>query len=131
LAQEASTDVLFATLGLIAAAVLGRTFTRLGSPPAALLTTDDQEEPPSAKEAWIVTLLTSFVAVFALVWVLSGVALSWQEARLDPSFGGFPSDGYLKVNALRHAAYACGLGALVTLGALLMARAYDRLTGIR
>lgn len=133
-AHEASTKVALGTLVLIVAAVLGRTFSRLGSPAAPTAESTEDEPPPSGADAWIVTLLTSFVVVFVFVWVVTGVAVSWQEVELGTSFGQFPtapSKTYVNLSALHNAAYACGLGALVTLGALLMARAYDRLTGIR
>lgn len=139
LAHEASTKVALGTLGLIAAAVLGRTFIRLGAPTAtqpAGPAGDDEGMPPSGAEAWVVTLLTSLVIVFVVVWVASAVAVSWEEAQFVTSFGrpgptSPPSQTYVNLSALQGASYACGLGALVTLGALLMARAYDRLTGLR
>jgi hypothetical protein len=65
------------------------------------------------------------VIVFVVVWAATGVAISWDEASqaagtvdtLLPPEG--PGESLVNLGALHNAAYTCGLGALVAMGALL------------
>lgn len=127
-------------LGCLAAGVLGRTWVRLGTPVAApmdrLEHEDDAEHWLEGPAGWVMTLLSSLVLVFVLLWVATGVGISWEEAKLrNEAFSPFgpddPSDTFINLSAVHNAAYTCGLGALVSMGALLMARAYDRIAGGR
>ncbi|HEX2293687.1 MAG TPA: hypothetical protein VHN37_00060 [Actinomycetota bacterium] len=136
----ASSGIALGALGCLAAGVLGRVFGRLapGSTPEAPLDDagpEDDDLPASGAMAWVVTLLTSFAVVFALVWAVTGVAVSWDEAKLrspaTPFPLGEPSESFVNLSALNNAAYVCGLSSLVCLGAVLMARAYDRLVRLR
>lgn len=139
--QGAAGPIALGTLGFLGAALMSRGFARLGGRTPEAETEEpapSEDGPPELTGAagWIVTLLTSLVVVFVIAWIATGIAVSIEqigaEGNLFPGspFEG-PSDSYLKLSALNDAAYTCGFGALVTLAALLMARAYDRVDGIR
>lgn len=130
----AARTVLLASVACMAAAVLVRTFARLGSRAPATEPVAEHDPDLEGAMAWVVPLLTALVVVFAAVWAVTGVVVAWDEA--DAGAAGLAqfvgsSAPFTNVMALHKAAYACGLGALVILGALLMGRAYDRLAGIR
>lgn len=136
--QGSSFVVAMGALGCLVAGVLGRTWIRLGS-------RDEAPEPAESGDVdgrrgaapWVITLLSSLVIVFAVLWAATGIAISWEDAnfRFDPVYapGGpeEPSETIVNLAALHDAAYTCGIAALASMGAVILARVYDRLTGPR
>jgi hypothetical protein len=51
----------------------------------------------------------------------------WREG-ITPGAPDDPSDAYISLSAVNNASYQCALSAQACLGALLMARAWDRMT---
>jgi hypothetical protein len=140
--QSASSAVAVGALGCLVAGVLGRTWTRLGpggERPAPVEAPEEEadEAVPEGAGPWVITLLSSLVIVFAVLWAVTGIAISWEEAdfQFDPLYapGGVqgPSETIVNLAALHNVAYTCALAALASLGALILARVYDRLTGLR
>lgn len=138
--QDSGRAVALGGLGGLAAGILGRAWRRLGTraeePTPRAEDDDDDERWLYGPAGWIVSLLTAFVIVFTLVWVVTGVALSLDQAELQtqaPSPFGYdePDETFITLSAVNNAAYTCALGALVSLGALLMARGYDRIAARR
>ncbi len=136
--QGAAWAVGIGGLGCLGAAVLSRVYLRLTRPPddvATDLEDDDEEDYAVPEGAWFVPLLATLVACFAAAWIVISLWIAWESATspTDEAFG-FPragDDGALLADlfVFQNAALACLGGSLATLGALLMARAHDRLSG--
>ena len=130
--QTAAWTVALAGLAAIGGAVLVRTYTRLRDPGAPV---EGEFARPGPGDR-MMRLLFSLVVVFALVWAVSRVATSWEEAKLQnaPSAGfgsnAFedPSQTFLALIALQNASWACGASALVVMAGTLMRQAHGRMT---
>ena len=135
--QSAAWSIGLGALGCLGAAVLARVYLRLvAAVPAGEPGDEDEEEdfePPSG--AWFMPLLSTLVDCFAAVWVAVSLWIAWETATtpapgvvFQPTPTG-DDDLLLDLFAFQSAAFACLVGSIATMGALLMARAHDRLSG--
>lgn len=133
-AQSAAWAIGLGAFGCLAAAVLGRTYVRLTRPPAPALDPDDEDDedddlPPESND-WFMPVVSTLTICFAVVWMALALVVAWKTRNLADEFG-YPSGDLSHLYAYQSAAAACTLGSLVVMGALLMGRAHDRLSGSR
>lgn len=127
-ANQAAWSVGVAALGALAAGVLVRVYSRLSSRPAPA----DSESPPLGWDR-LMSVLFTLVVLFAAIWVATGVATAQESARLTAnpfalsSEQEMPSDTMLDLFALHYASFACGVGSLAIMGALVLRRAHARI----
>ncbi|MDQ3953863.1 MAG: hypothetical protein M3279_13025 [Actinomycetota bacterium] len=132
--QSAAWAAGLGTLGCLGAAVLARVHLRLTRPPEPAATDEEADDYPVPEGAWFVPLLATLVACFSALWFALSLWIAWENATSPTGeiFGFTPGDeGALASNLyfFQNAALAGLGGSLATLGALLMARAHDRLSG--
>lgn len=133
-AQSASFAVGLGSLGCLGAAVLATTYARLTRPAPPELDEDDEDEddlPPEGGGTFM-TVVSTLAICFAVAWMALAVVLAWKTRNLGgDSFFGSGDDGVIDLLAYQSAAAACTIGSVAVMGSLLMARVYDRLSGIR
>lgn len=130
--QSAAWAAGLGALGCLGAAVLSRVYLRLARPPDQVAEEADDEEDdyPVPQGAWFVPLLSTLTGCFAVAWFGLSLWLAWESATA-PVAEIFGDEGSLAADLyfFQNAALAGLGGSLATLGALLMARAHDRLSG--
>jgi hypothetical protein len=131
-AQSASWAIGLGSFGCLAAAVLAKTYSRLRLPaPPRADEGDDGDLPPESGSLFM-TVVSTLAICFAIAWIGIAVLIAWKTRDLGEGlyFTGEDEDlGHLY--AYQSAAAACTLGSIAVMGSLLMARAHDRLAGLR
>ncbi|MFN2588561.1 MAG: hypothetical protein ABR613_10660 [Actinomycetota bacterium] len=114
-----------AALGALGGAVLVKTY--------ALLRGRSRLEHPATEPApgAAMRLLFGLVIVFSVLWAVTGVATSWENAELSTGFyrsqgPDDPSDAFVALVAVNSAAYACAVGSFAVMAAALARRVYAR-----
>ena len=137
--QFASFPLVIGTLGMLGGAVLLRVYISLSS--HSWDRSSDKQQPldsPIAKSGFLsrrmIRVLYLVAVLFIVLWIGTGIATSWEEAKqrftfqspFDPG-ANKPSGIFLTLWGLHSAAYAGGLGSLAIIGGDLVVRAHDHL----
>lgn len=130
-AQSAAWAIGLGAFGCLAAAVLAKTHRRLTRPPVPHDDEDEDDLPPE-NGGLFMTVVSTLTICFAIAWGAIALWTAWKTRNLDDGFLFSGEDeGLARLYAYQSAAAACTLGSIAVMGALLMARAHDRLSGIR
>lgn len=134
--QSAAFPVAVAGFGALAGALVLRTYLVLSQRQRV-----DSEEPPVSDDGTtstagpipsvIMRLLFALTIVFSLMWAVTGIATSRQQAEYSSSFafGGVedkPGESYITLQALNYVGYSGGVTSLAIMGAGLVLQAHER-----
>lgn len=130
-AQSAAWAIGLGAFGCLAAAVLAKTYRRLTLPPRPPDDEDEDELPPEGGGLFM-TVVSTLTMCFVAGWIAVAVLIAWKTRNLDDGllFSG-EDEGLARLYAYQSALAACTLGSIAVMGSLLMARAHDRLAGVR
>jgi hypothetical protein len=137
-AQSAAWAVGIGAFGCLAAAVLSRAYPRLRAAPVTPAYEDEDEDDeddgdPEPREGdWFMTAVSTVTICFALAWIVLALVTAWETRGMEEGvFFSDPQEDLARLYAYQRAAAASTLGSIAVMGSLLMARAHDRLAGIR
>ena len=133
--QSAMFPVGIGVLGILVGALVVRTYLALPAPPdnAPLSPPRGSEGAPHGPMSdGLVRFLFALTLIFALLWVVTGIAIAQEQAEFQlssPVFGGEqeePSNSFITLSALHYVAYVTGVASLSVMGAGLVVRTYVR-----
>lgn len=130
--QSAAWTVGLGAFACLAAAVLAKTYSRLTVPPAPEDDSEDDDDLGLEGAGLFTTVVSTLAICFAVAWIAVSLLIAWKTRDLGEGLLFTEADeGLGRLYAYQSAAAAATLGSVVVMGSLLMARAHDRLAGVR
>jgi hypothetical protein len=133
--QSASFPIAMATLGILAGALLLRTYVSVtgGSEPLDADGPSGSAVGLSPISQGLMRLLFALSVVFALMWVATGIATSQEQierrsVRISSNADEPPTDTFLLLLTLNYVGYTGGVASLAIMGAGLMVGGHRRMS---